>query len=346
MEASAHRSEGRCRDDRLDSGRRGAEYRCSTEKLRLDRKARAPSYAILCHRTPRESAARARPSGRVATEVATMWFPQRYIQQGQRQGVPEATLSAATQVLDHFYSRYPDTPALLSLSHLAHRAQVPYWRLRAAVERAPYTYRHFTIRKRSGGGRRISVPHPDVMAAQRWITAHVLNQQAVHPASFAFRPGTSIVQCAARHTGSRWLIKLDITGFFEAISEIAVFRIFRSLGYEPLLSFELARLTTWTASSPFRYQYQEWKNYCRHTKIEPYKSRRIGNLPQGAPTSPMLSNLVMREMDEEIALMSRQTGLTYTRYSDDMTFSTRHCFDRRRATSFVGEGTLRKCLQH
>ena len=40
-------------------------------------------------------------------------------------------------------------------------------------------------------------------------------------------------------------------------------------------------------------------------------------------------------MDEEIALMSRQTGLTYTRYSDDMTFSTRHCFDRRRATSFV-----------
>ena len=264
-----------------------------------------------------------------------MWLPQHYVHEGQRQDVPKAVLSAATHVLDQFYSRYPDTPALLSLSHLAHRAQVPYWRLRAAVERAPYTYRHFTIRKRSGGFRRISVPHPDVMTAQRWLTAHVLNRQAVHPASYAFRPGASITQCAARHTGARWLIKLDIAGFFDAISEIAVFRVFRSLGYEPLLSFELARLTTCTASSHLRYRYQEWKNYGRHSKIEQYKDARIGHLPQGAPTSPMLSNLVMREVDEKISSISSDAGLNFTRYSDDMTFSTRQCFDRRRAARIV-----------
>ena len=109
----------------------------------------------------------------------------------------------------------------------------------------------------------------------------------------------------------------------------------RSLGYEPLLSFELARLTTCTASSHLRYRYQEWKNYGRHSKIEQYKDARIGHLPQGASTSPMLSNLIMREVDEKISSISGHAGLTFTRYSDDMTFSTRQCFDRRRAARIV-----------
>ena len=81
------------------------------------------------------------------------------------------------------------------------------------------------------------------MQVQRWIAAHILNPLPVHHCSFAFKPGSSIIKCAARHTGARWLVKMDIAGFFSSISEIQVYRVFLSLGYQPLVAFELARLS-------------------------------------------------------------------------------------------------------
>ena len=264
-----------------------------------------------------------------------MWSPQRYLKQGRKRGVSEESLTPATQILDRFYDRGTDLPALLSLRHLAHRTQVDYSRLRAFVARSSTPYRRFTIRKRSGGIRTISVPHPALMNVQRWLTVHILNKQPVHAASFAFAPGSSIVRCAARHTGARWLVKLDVSGFFDSISEIAVFRIFRDLGYQPLVSFELARLTTDLSDSRYRYKHPQWQSHKHYTRIPRYKESRMGHLPQGAPTSPMLSNLAMREIDEKIQSTSTRLGVTYTRYSDDLTFSTREGFDRRRAVGVV-----------
>ena len=264
-----------------------------------------------------------------------MWSPQHYFHQGQLQRVPERVLEVATEQLDHFYAENPDIPALLTLGHLAQHTQVPYWRLRAVVRRAPGSYRHFTIRKRSGGRRTISVPHPEVMLVQRWLTQHVLNKQPVHPASYAFKPGSSIVHCAARHTGARWLVKMDISGFFGSISEVSVFKVFRRLGYSRLVSFELARLTTCVTKNPYRYASRKWSNYTPYETIGHYNDSRIGHLPQGAPTSPMLSNLVMREIDAKIASAARRASLTYTRYSDDLTFSTRRNFSRSQAQTLV-----------
>lgn len=71
------------------------------------------------------------------------------------------------------------------------------------------------------------------MYLQRWINLHILKKVPVHPASFAFSEGSSIFKCANKHTGARWLIKMDITGFFESVSEIQAFRVFKSLGYQP-----------------------------------------------------------------------------------------------------------------
>lgn len=254
---------------------------------------------------------------------------------GQDRDVPEDVLNAATEKIHRFYGRHSNIPALLSLRHLAHRSGTSYWRLRSAVERCPKSYRYFTIGKRAGGRRTICVPEPELMQAQRWVTNQILNKQAVHAASHAFRPGSSILQCASRHCGARWLIKLDIAGFFDSISEISVFRIFRNLGYEPLVSFELARLSTCLPTRLGRYRFPAWRNHMRHSAIEKYRCKYIGHLPQGAPTSPMLSNLVMREMDEEITAAAAKQGLSYTRYSDDLTFSTRHDFDRKRSLKFV-----------
>ena len=264
-----------------------------------------------------------------------MWSPQLYLQEGHARQVEPTVLNAAAKQLDEFYGRKPNIPAILTLGHLAQRSGVPYDRLRAVVERKIQPYNHFTIRKRSGGRRTISVPHRDLLIAQKWLTRHILNKQTPHSTSYAFTPGSSIVNCASRHTGARWLVKMDISGFFGSVSEIAVYRVFHDLGYEPLVAFELARLTTCITNNWFRYRNLRWQNYYPFYTIEAYDDLRIGHLPQGAPTSPMLSNLVMKDVDTKLSRMASQTDLVYTRYSDDLTFSKRDGWERSKAKSFV-----------
>lgn len=174
------------------------------------------------------------------------------------------------------------------------------------------------------------------MRVQRWIAAHILAKLDVHRASFAFAPHSSIKRCAAQHCGARWLIKLDISGFFGSISEIQVFREFSKAGYAPLVSFQLARLCTHAPGKSARYNRPEWLvDHRRERRM--YRQWGLGFLPQGAPTSPMLSNLIMFDTDRLLARLATREGLTYTRYSDDITFSTGGGYDRRRAMSVVRE---------
>jgi len=233
-----------------------------------------------------------------------------------------------------------ELPSILSLNHLAVRTKVPYLYLRAIVGRKDYeSYKKFSIKKRSGGRRFIHVPAPKLMYVQRWINTHILKKVPTHPASFAFAEGGSILKCANRHSGAKWLIKMDIMGFFESISEIQVFRVFQGLGYQPLVAFELARICTAPVrdQSP-RKHIPSWKVRKPNEAIHSYNAGILGYLPQGAATSPMLSNLVMREIDEKIQLVAKKYQLIYTRYSDDLTFSTRQkVFGRNNANLFIEE---------
>ena len=181
------------------------------------------------------------------------------------------------------------------------------------------------------------------MKLQRWINKYILILQKVHPCSFAFSPGSSIVKCAARHTGAKWLVKMDITNFFGSISEIQVYRVFSELGYQPLVSFELARITTCITRGSIRVQMPQWRSHKENMAIREYSYPVIGHLPQGAPTSPMLSNLVMKEHDGIIKDIASNYSVIYTRYSDDMTFSTRGKFSRSKALKLVA--TIRNHLE-
>lgn len=242
-------------------------------------------------------------------------------------------------------------PAILTLGHLAKRTGVDYVVLRGLVTGfCSHPYRHFKIRKRVAGPkeniryRNISVPTPNLYRVQRWIAAHVLRSVPVHEASHAFSPGSNIVKCAEKHCGAKWMIKLDILDFFGSISEMQAYRVFLSLGYQPLVSFEMGRLCTHHpkhdmppdyVSSRFQIPSSRVKN--RNRVIESYNHPYMGSLPQGAPTSPMLANLAMRDVDEKISAIASRFGLSYTRYSDDLTFSTRNDFDRQQASLLIHE---------
>lgn len=271
-----------------------------------------------------------------------MWSSQRYIETGKALGHPADLLENAVDQIERVIDPQPHPPALLSLKHLALRAEVPYASLRRFVAREGTAYRHFPVRKRAGGVRMISIPEPHLLKVQRWLAKYVLNLVPVHPDSYAFSPGSSIVKCATKHCGAEWLIKLDVSGFFSSISELQVYRVFRSLHYQRLVAFELARLCTFAPADSPRYLRANWLNWHKDG-IQIYSHRGQGFLPQGAPTSPMLSNLVMRNLDSELADLGRHHGTRYTRYSDDMTFSTRcKTLTRPLARSLINE--VRDCI--
>jgi len=269
-----------------------------------------------------------------------VWSPQQYISEGKSKGISDDILTNAIEQIEQVASGPLNLPGILSLNHLAQRTGISYPALRNIVNRTKAdTYRKFSIRKRSGGRRFIYVPAPYLMHVQRWIHAHILVKVPVHQCSYAFKPESSIVKCASRHTGARWLIKMDVTGFFESISEIQVCRVFKQMGYQPIVAFELARITTLPviSTSP-RANDNVWTVRQKNKKIPSYSSQILGYLPQGAPTSPLLSNLVMTEIDEEILSEAKKAGLTYTRYSDDLTFSTRQKeFGRNDARKFISK---------
>ena len=121
--------------------------------------------------------------------------------------------------------------------------------------------------------------------------------------------------------------------------KIQAYRVFRSLKYEPLVSFELARIVTRTVESNGRMRLKRWRLKPRpHRGIQAYDDYQIGHLPQGAPTSPKLSNLAMRAFDENIDSISREIDVVYTRYADDLIFSVHRAdFNRIEAQALIGK---------
>ena len=169
-------------------------------------------------------------------------------------------------------------------------------------------YREFTIPKRSGGTRRILAPDAALKALQRRILRRLLGRLKAHPAAHGFERGRSIVTNARPHVGQAVVVRLDLKDFFPATRAKRVYGYFRKVGWNRPAARLLTRL-------------------CTHD----------GGLPQGAPTSPRLSNLVNYRLDARLtglavrqqlrnprtneSLDDRPIGATYTRYADDLTFS-------------------------
>lgn len=254
------------------------------------------------------------------------WNSQLFAAGALASGRDHSTVMAARVAAAAIKQKDADLPVVFSLAHLAHLADVNREMLVRIVRREDDPYRVFRVKKRPAPGgikaprrhRTICVPAVGLMRAQRWIAQNILNFANPHPASFAFQPGRNLIDAAQKHADCRWLLKMDVVDFFESISERQVYWIFRSLGYGALVSFEFARLCTrqhpWT-SPPVSL------GIIGSVGVLPYARRTPGHLPQGAPTSPMLANLVMRDLDSSLEGIAHRLGWTYTRYADDLAFS-------------------------
>ncbi len=221
-----------------------------------------------------------------------------------------------------------------TLGQLARVTDVPYWYLRAVVERKRDPYASLLRTKRDGSIRPISAPEPLLMEVQRWILRNILSDVPQHVASYAYRESRSIVDCAREHVGARWLVKMDIHDFFGTVTEQRVYRVFRDLGYKALFSLELARLCTRVARrSTTR------APGLRYRVVPAYVSESIGVLPQGGPTSGALANAVATKMDRTLHGISHRRGLIYTRYSDDLIFSADDSWDRKKSRDLISQVT-------
>ena len=166
-------------------------------------------------------------------------------------------------------------------------------------------YHNVLIPKRDGSKRKLSVPDLILKRVQRSIADNILVQYPVSKYAKAYKIGGSVQHNAQPHVGKKKILKLDIEGFFDHILYSQVENIV----------------------------------FCEEKFAEPirvlltmlcyYKE----SLPQGAPTSPAITNIVMYDFDQTVGAFCNDRGISYTRYCDDMTFS--GDFDEREVIAFV-----------
>lgn len=172
---------------------------------------------------------------------------------------------------------------------------------------AKHHYREFSVTKRSGGKRIIRAPRTYLKVVQWWILDTILKDAQVHQCAFGFIKGKSFIDNASQHVGSAHVVNFDIEDFFPSITAISVRKLFSILGYSDRVSAQLSQLTTYS-----------------------------GTLPQGAPSSPAIANAIFLSIDNAISELSQAKGVRYTRYADDLTFSSNSKIDQ----AFLDEVTL------
>jgi RNA-directed DNA polymerase len=171
-------------------------------------------------------------------------------------------------------------------------------------------YYRFTIPKRDGSARPIWAPMRKLKAAQRWILHNIVERLLVHGAVHGFLPGRSTLTNARVHGNARTIVKMDIKEFFPTVTLPRVKGIFRYAGYRDPIATLLALICT---EAPREIVQHNGKTY--------FVALGPRCLPQGAPTSPALTNTLCLRLDQRISAVAKKLGWRYTRYADDLTLS-------------------------
>ncbi len=220
-------------------------------------------------------------------------------------------------------------PIIFSLEHLAIliKIQSNYLRVLIGDEKADFLidhppfknkrYKKFSIAKRLGGQRIIMVPFRDLKFVQKWIAVNILSNVKLSDNCIGFVKGKSIVDNARIHEESKVILKVDLLKFYDSIHERRIYWLFKKLGYAPNLAFSLAKLCSYSHDKEY------WDRFDNHSKevFAEYIDNNYSILPQGAPTSPVIANIIATNLDRRIEGLSKKNGFNYSRYADDLTFS-------------------------
>ena len=193
-------------------------------------------------------------------------------------------------------------------------------RLRSRRAHSPriqhYRYRWLT---RPGGARLLEAPRPRLKMRQRQILRDILAPIPVHAAGHGFVTGRSALTGARAHIGADVVLSLDLEHFFASITAPRIWGVLRAAGYPEPVAHLLTGLAT--HASPVRVLADLPGGPDRGRDFRLRRRLAAPHLPQGAPTSPQLANLVLFSLDRRLAALSAGSGLAYTRYADDLTFS-------------------------
>ncbi len=183
--------------------------------------------------------------------------------------------------------------SIASLDEFSVKLGIPKHVLTNYIFQADQFYKTFRISKSSGRGQRvISAPSRKLKGIQKWIKIFILDSLPISINATGYRKGLSIKNNAWPHINKEFVCGLDIQDFFPSVTVNRVYGLFKSFGYSSEIASALAKLTTFK-----------------------------GELPQGAPSSPSLSNLILEHMDIRIAKYCIRPHWSYTRYCDDLTIS-------------------------
>ncbi|MBY6362638.1 reverse transcriptase family protein [Rhodococcoides corynebacterioides] len=186
--------------------------------------------------------------------------------------------------------------------------------LQGRLCRAPTPLRHYralTIPKSAGAHRLLEIPKPRLREMQRRVLRRIVERIEPHDAAHGFRRGRGVHTFAAPHRQQDVVIRMDVRNFFPTITFARIRGVFAACGYPDAVAAVLAGICT--TSLPV--------DEARPLPWREATDLRGRHLPQGAPTSPALANLVARGVDRRLAGLARARGLAYTRYADDLALS-------------------------
>jgi RNA-directed DNA polymerase len=185
------------------------------------------------------------------------------------------------------------------VTQIANSLGLPERVIQAVARKANHAYKAYTIKKRDGKYRLIHHPSKELKALQRWLVHNVVTQLPVHSAALAYRIGQGIANNARAHVASRYLLRMDFQDFFPSITDKDVEMY--------LENAEFPKLQRWTPED-----------------IDLFVTIvcRDGRLTIGAPSSPGLSNAVCFNLDHQFDSAACEREVVYTRYADDLFFST------------------------
>ena len=200
----------------------------------------------------------------------------------------------------------------------------------------------FEVPKRDGGVRQILAPDPQLKYIQKALYYKFLKKYAYSDAANGFIPKRGIVTNAIPHVGAKSMGKIDIAKFFDSISTDHLKNcIFGNknvcrfcCNYQRMLEGKCNPSLYANKKQKFQFRCEEMKavlapDYCKETGYQSLFTRVIdactynGFTAQGFPTSPMLANIVMMGFDKTMIKHCGDEGITYTRYADDLAFSSK-----------------------